>query len=199
MQKYLLLALVRLLVGAYPSGLDTSTKARQSIYFSNHTSHLDTIVILSALALRRGPLVRPVAALDYWGKGPIRRHIAQAVLRVVLIDRKIASGRDPLDPLCEALEQGESLIIFPEGTRGDNATPEQFRSGLHSLATRFPNVDLVPVYLENLNRIMPKGAALPVPLISRVYFGQPLPRLPNESKATFLARARNSVINLYSR
>ncbi len=195
-QKNVLLRLVKLLVGAYPSWPDNNLHDRQRIYFSNHTSHLDTVVILSAMMTRTGPLVRPVAARDYWDKGPIRRYIAQTLLRVVLIERKGASDSDPLAPLQQALSQGDSLIIFPEGTRGDEPLPVRFKSGLYSLALQFPDVELVPVYLENLNRVMPKGALLPVPLISKLYFGAPIALHVGEDRGQFLSRARDAVIAL---
>lgn len=194
--KTLLLGAIRLLVGAYPSWPMTPLPTKQSIYFSNHTSHLDTLVILSALTKIQGPAIRPVAARDYWGCGPIRRYIAESVLNSIMIDRYCAHGQDPLEPIRQALASGDSLILFPEGTRGDSATPAPFKSGLHSLAMEFPGVVLVPVYLENLNRIMPKGALLPVPLISHLYFGQPLSLGNDEDRTAFLSRARDAIIAL---
>ena len=194
--KTILLGAVRLLVGAHPRWPEQPLPARQSIFFSNHTSHLDTLVLLAALANHKGPAVRPVAARDYWGKGPLRRYVAQTVLNAVLIDRKKEEGQDPLAPLREALSHGDSLILFPEGTRSDNPVPETFRSGLYVLAKEFPEVALVPVYLQNLHRIMPKGASLPVPLISRLSFGEPISCAPDEDRGAFLSRARDVVIAL---
>ena len=103
--------LTRLLVGAYPHWQGCAPSPKQRIYFANHTSHLDTIVIWASLppALRRH--VRPVAAKDYWEKGLIRRRIALDELHCVLIDRRRTEHTNPLDPLREALRQGDSLII----------------------------------------------------------------------------------------
>ena len=81
---------------------------------------------------------------------------------------------DPLEPLRAALREGDSLIIFPEGTRGATALPARFRSGLFRLATEFPTVELIPVYLDNLHRSLPKGALLPVPIVCTVRFGAPV-------------------------
>ena len=138
-----------------------------------------------------------MAAKDYWGKGGLRRYIATRGLNAVLIERA-RDGRhgDPLEPLAEALQHGDSLILFPEGTRGGGPLPAPFKSGLYHLAQRFPAVELVPVYLENLHRSLPKGAMLPVPLICTVRFGAALPRRAGEDKEDFLMRAREAVVAL---
>jgi 1-acyl-sn-glycerol-3-phosphate acyltransferase len=189
--------LVRLLVGAYPRWVGTVPAATQRIYFANHSSHMDTIVLWAALpgALRAN--TRPVAAKDYWGTGGIRQQIAQNELNVVMIDRsRAAPGADPLEPLLDALEHGFSLIIFPEGTRTPRALPGAFKAGLFHLAMKFPQVEMIPVYLDNLHRSMPKGALLPVPIICTVRFGAPLKLRPDESKDVFLERARAAVVAL---
>jgi 1-acyl-sn-glycerol-3-phosphate acyltransferase len=114
-----------------------------------------------------------------------------------MIDRaRDDPNADPLDPLREALENGFSLIIFPEGTRTPQRLPSAFRSGLYHLSTSFPAVELIPVYIENLHRSMPKGALLPVPTICTVRFGAPLARIEGEAKESFLERARDAVVAL---
>lgn len=190
----LLVFLVRLLVGATPRWQGCEPVARQRIYFANHTSHIDTLAIWAALPPDLRQKTRPVAAADYWGKGGLRRHIAMNELNAVLIERQRgATTEDPLAPLTTALEQGDSLIIFPEGTRRQERLPGEFKPGLFHLAQRFPAVELVPVYLENLHRSMPKGAMLPVPLICTVRFGAPLHLATDEDKGAFLNRARAAV------
>jgi 1-acyl-sn-glycerol-3-phosphate acyltransferase len=195
-QRDFLLTIVRLVAGAYPVPRQAPPSPTQKIYFSNHTSHIDTLAILAALPRDVRAVVRPVAARDYWSSGKLKRHIAQKLLNVVLIDRHRESGGDPLDPVRDALRQGHSIIIFPEGTRGADALPQPFRSGLFHLATEFPNIPLVPVYLENLQRIMPKGAIWPVPLICKVHFGENEHLGDQEDKAAFLARMRDAVVAL---
>jgi 1-acyl-sn-glycerol-3-phosphate acyltransferase len=171
----------------------------QRIYFANHTSHIDTMAIWAALPIRIRGGTRPVAAKDYWGGG-FRRYLATKTLRAVLIDRaRTDPDANPLAPLIEALEQGESLIIFPEGTRGASAIPGPFKSGLYHLATQFPGVQLVPVYLENLHRSLPKGAFLPIPMTCTVRFGTPIALDAAEPKDSFLERARAEVIKLSGR
>lgn len=199
--RAVLVGLVRLLVGAYPRWVGISSPARgeaapQRIYFANHTSHIDTLAIWSALppALRR--ITRPVAAKDYWGAGGFRRYIATKGFNALLVERlRVTRGNNPLQTLFDALESGDSLIIFPEGTRGTEALPAPFKSGLFHLATKFPGVDLIPVYLENLNRAMPKGH-LPVPIACTVRFGAPLTRIADEGRDEFLQRARAAVVEL---
>lgn len=191
-----LVGLVKLLVGAYPRWVGCGPEATQRIYFANHTSHIDTMAIWAALPIRMRYRTHPVAARDYWGKG-IRHYLATKALRAVLIDRKRSDpNANPLAPLIETLERGESLILFPEGTRGSSAVPAAFKSGLFHLATQFANVQLVPVYLENLHRSLPKGAVLPIPMTCTVRFGAPMSLAPQESKEAFLERARTEVIKL---
>jgi 1-acyl-sn-glycerol-3-phosphate acyltransferase len=192
----LLIGLVRALVGAAPRWIGSAPTHAQRIYFANHSSHIDTIALWSALPADLRKVTRPVAAGDYWGHGALKRHIALNGLHAVLIDRERKDAGDPLAPLMAALAHGDSLIIFPEGTRRLEPQPGPFKAGLYHLAERFPNVELIPVYLENLHRSMPKGAWLPVPLICTVRFGAALPRITGEAKAKFLERARHAVVAL---
>lgn len=191
-----LIGLVRLLVGASPRWVGSQPTNDQRIYFANHSSHIDTVALWSALPPPLRSKTRPVAAADYWGNGSLKRYIALDVLNAVLINRERDETKDPLAPLCAALERGDSLIIFPEGTRRAQPLPDVFKSGLFHLATRFPSVQLIPVYLDNLHRSMPKGTFFPVPIVCTVRFGSPLSPITNEDKQAFLARARNAVIEL---
>jgi 1-acyl-sn-glycerol-3-phosphate acyltransferase len=190
-----LLGLVRLLVGAYGDWQGIAPERRQRIYYANHTSHFDTLVIVAALPRELRAETHPVAALDYWGASRLRRFIAVECLNAVLIDRSGHASTDPLQPAAEVLGRGHSLIIFPEGTRGVG-TIAPFRSGLYNLARRFPEAELVPVYLDNPSRVMPKGSFLIVPLICTARFGSPVTVGPEEGRAQFLARARAALAAL---
>jgi len=191
-----LVGLVQLLVGAYPRWVGCAPEPRQRIYFANHTSHVDTIALWAALPRQLRERTHPVAARDYWGTG-FRRYIAIKTLRAVLIDRtREDKTTDPLEPLLRVLAEGESLILFPEGTRGPGALPGPFKSGLYRLAQAMPRVELVPVYLENLHRSLPRGAFLPIPLTCTVRFGTPLGTVAGETKEAFLERARAEVVKL---
>lgn len=192
----LLVGFVKLMVGAYARWIGTQPATTQRIYFANHTSHIDTLAIWSSLPRDLRPRTRPIAARDYWGAG-LRKYVATHGFGAVLIDRARENAQqDPLEPLRAALRNGDSLIIFPEGTRGSSAVPAKFRSGLFRLAGEFPCVELVPVYLDNLHRSLPKGAMLPVPVVCTVRFGAPLERVVGEDKDKFGERARAAVIAL---
>ena len=188
--------LTRLLVGAYPQWEGSQPSKKQRIYFANHTSHLDTIVIWTSLPAVLRRVTRPVAARDYWDHGFFRKRIAMTELNVVLIDRRRAEHADPLKPLKDALRQGDSLIIFPEGTRRPQPLPSEFKCGLWRLMREFPEVELIPVYIEHLHRAMPKGVYIPVPTICSVRFGAPLEHDGTEPKEEFLTRARQAVGDL---
>ncbi|OGS97255.1 MAG: acyltransferase [Gallionellales bacterium RIFCSPLOWO2_02_FULL_57_47] len=191
----LLIGTVRLLVGASPRWIGSAPTNTQRIYFANHSSHIDTIALWSALPPELRARTRPVAAADYWGSSRLRRYVVLRGLNAVLIKRARTDPNDnPLQPLFEALDHGDSLIIFPEGTRQHQPLPGPFKSGLFHLAERYPQVELIPVYLENLYRSMPKGTFLPVPITCTVRFGAPLQRIANEGKHTFLALLKNEWI-----
>jgi 1-acyl-sn-glycerol-3-phosphate acyltransferase len=192
--QWFVFGLVRLLAGGQANWIGCAPVKRQRIYFANHGSHLDTVLITAALPPELRTVTHPVAALDYWGGSSLRRFLAVRCLNAVLIDRSGGSD-DPLQPLMSPLGKGESLIIFPEGTRGSGEIGA-FKSGLFNLATRFPDVELVPVYLANLHRVLPKGSMLLVPLLCTARFGAPLHVGDGETKADFLARARDALVAL---
>ena len=192
----------RLISGVHVRWLDSQPNARQTIYFANHTSHLDFVVLWSSLPAEIRTRTRPVAAQDYWDKG-LRRALAVNVFRAVLVarhqpsqDRVPADPKQAIDHMLNAMGTDDSLIIFPEGTRGTGDEVAAFKSGLYYMARQRPGLRLVPAHLNNLNRILPKGEFLPVPFISRLTFGPPLSLEPDEPKATFLARARAAVCRL---
>ena len=189
-------AFARVVTGVRGEWQGCLPEARPRIYFANHTSHGDFVLVWTVLpaALRR--ITRPVAAADYWRQGRLRRFIGEKVFDAVLIDRDAASRQaDPIEILLAALDRGASLIFFPEGTR--NMTDQRllpFRSGLYHLASARPQVELVPVWIDNLNRVMPKGEFVPIPLLCTVTFGAPLRLQAREDKAAFLERARAALL-----
>jgi 1-acyl-sn-glycerol-3-phosphate acyltransferase len=172
------------------------------IYFGNHSSHLDFIAIWSALPPQLRQSVRPVAARDYWHQNAIRRHVATDVFNAVLVERRrpgtsrAEAARATTAFIVAEMRNRYSLILFPEGTRSPGGSVGPFKSGLYFLSQARPEIELIPVYLENLHRILPKGEALPVPRLSRVVFGPPLQMAVNQDKAQFLEQARAAVIAL---
>lgn len=258
-----LLGLVRFLTGSQARWYGCPPKAEQRIYFANHQSHADLVMIWAALPQELRSITRPIAAKDYWTKTPFRQWITTAVFNAVYVDRQSAMPRpaagpahndpappgvaatgpaiagllagisaavaeadlamaggpdpspdalpaaptpeelraavqptDPLAPLVKALESGDSIVIFPEGTRGHGDEPQPFKSGLFMLAKMFPQVVLVPVWINNVQRVMPKGEVVPVPILCSVTFGAPIQVEDGEERRPFLERARRSVIAL---
>jgi 1-acyl-sn-glycerol-3-phosphate acyltransferase len=203
----LLAAVARGISGVQVQWAGCEPSERQRIYFANHSSHLDFVVLWSALPPEIRARVRPIAAKDYWEETPLRRYLAQNVFHAVLLERGTTAkaknpeeahfvGRHLIEEMDNALGTQDSLILFPEGTRGTGEKMGPFRSGLYHLAMRRPDVELVPAYLDNLNRILPKGEFLPVPMLSLLTFGKPIQLEPNEEKDAFLERAREAVAGL---
>lgn len=192
-----LCGLAKFITGARAVWHGCAPEARQRVYFANHRSHADFVLIWASLPPRLRRRTRPVAGADYWLTGRLRSYMAQQVFRGVLIDRTAA--RDDVDPIgmmSAALAGGDSLILFPEGTRnlGDGLLP--FKSGLYHLACANPGVELVPVWIENLGRVMPKGSFIPVPVLCSLTFGHPITVRPDEAKNDFLQRARSDLLAL---
>jgi len=191
-----LLGLIRVLTGSQARWHGCPPKAEQRIYFANHQSHADLVMIWAALPKELRSVTRAIAAKDYWTKTPFRQWLTTAVFNVIYVSRDRSSDEDPLEPLFEALEHGDSIILFPEGTRGNQEEPQAFKSGLYNLAQKFPQVVLVPAWINNVQRVMPKGEVVPVPILCSVTFGAPLALQEGEDRAAFLARARDAVLAL---
>lgn len=217
-----LLALIRLLTGAQARWWGCPPKAEQRIYFANHQSHIDLVMIWAALPEELRSITRPIAARDYWANTPFKRWITTEVFHAIYVERggsaaapmpaAAAAGAQlemplsadpgtaealaPLQPLIEALRSGDSIIIFPEGTRGHTGEPQKFKSGLYTLARMFPEAVLVPAWIDNVQRVMPKGEVVPVPILCSVTFGAPIAVGPEEERRPFLDRARAAVVAL---
>ncbi len=191
-----LLGLIRLLTGAQARWLGCPPKAEQRIYFANHQSHADLLLMWAALPEELRSITRPIAAKDYWTKTAFKQWVTTAVFNAIYVDRAKTSDQDPLEPLIEALTNGDSIILFPEGTRGNQEEPQAFKSGLYNLATKFPDVVLVPAWINNVQRVMPKGEVVPVPILCSVTFGAPIALGADEERGHFLTRARDAVMAL---
>ncbi len=191
-----LLGLIRLLTGAQARWQGCPPKAEQRIYFANHQSHADLMLMWAALPEELRSITRPIAARDYWTKTAFKKWITTAVFNAIYVDRAKTGDQDPLEPLIRALDQGDSIILFPEGTRGNQEEPQSFKSGLYNLALKFPHVVLVPTWINNVQRVMPKGEVVPVPILCSVTFGAPIVLGSDEDRSSFLKRARQAVLDL---
>lgn len=201
--------LARFAAGTSVFWTDGPPDERQRVYFANHTSHLDFVVLWSALPAAVRRRTRPVAGRDYWEKGALRRFLASRIFRAVLVDRlgahgapgsgeveRAAAASRTIETLLAEMGDSDSLIVFPEGTRGSGPELGPFKSGLYHLCRARPQLEAMPVYLDNMNRILPKGESLPVPMLSRALFGRAIRCEPQETKTQFLERARSAVLAL---
>ena len=194
MMADLLAMLVRFATGVTVGRVDGWT-GKPCVFFANHASNLDALVIWSALPKEIREKTSPVAARDYWAKNALRRWIAGKIFHAILLNRK---GRPedrshPLQAVFDMLGRGRSIIIFPEGTRSPDGALLAFKSGIFHIKEKYPNCALIPISLQNLNRILPKGHWLPVPLIGRIAVHPPLADVAGEGRSDFLVRARAAV------
>lgn len=191
------IGIARVLAGGNVRRVGFTPDERQRIYFANHASHLDFVLIWAALPPRLRALTRPVAAKDYWDRPGFRRYLGVKVFNAVLVERKpTTTSPNAIDILLDGLGDRHSLIIFPEGTRGDGSTIAPFKSGLYRLGQARPNLELIPTYINNLNRVLPKGEFAPVPMLASVSFGAPMHVDQDEDKQAFLDRARSALLEL---
>ncbi|MES2820193.1 MAG: lysophospholipid acyltransferase family protein [Pseudomonadota bacterium] len=187
----------RAVTGARSLWLGCAPLPRQRIYYANHSSHGDFVLLWASLPPQLRRRTRPVAGADYWLKGGLRRYLINRVFNGVLIDRERRDAHsNPLQPLLDALENGDSLILFPEGTRNQEEGLLPFKSGLYHLARACPEVEVIPVWIDNLNRVMPKGRLLPLPLLCSLSFGAPLAAAAEQNKEDFLTEARAALLAL---
>lgn len=193
-----LAGLARAVTGVRPIWDGVAPGGGQRIYFANHASHGDFVLVSSCLPPEERTRTVAIAGADYWNAGPMRRFAAGTLLRTVLVERDMTKRtQDPMAVMLGALDAGKSLIFFPEGTRNMSEEPLlRFRSGLYNLAAARPHVELVPCWIENMARVLPKGAVLPLPLLCRVVFGAPVALAEGEDRHAFLERARNALLAL---
>ncbi len=198
-QGLVLLAWVLTAVRGNWVGVEPSSATR--VYYANHVSNADFVLIWSALPSTVRVETRPVAGADYWLKNKFREWIVRRVLNAILIDRRPEYRmEDPIAPMVEALEDGSSIIIFPEGKRNMTEEPLlEFKAGIYNIALRRPKTEFVPVWIENVSSVLPKGEILPVPLQCEVVFGAPVYLQEGESLDAFLERARGGILDILER
>ena len=167
------------------------TAQRPVLFAANHVSYTD-ITILGSLI--RGSFIAKAEV----AKWPFFGCLAK-LQRTVFVDRQIRSAAIQRDAISERLVGGEALILFPEGTRGTGAEVQPFKGGVFHLAESRGDVELVPAWIDNSYRVMPKGSLFPVPLLCSVTFGKPVQMVAGEQKQAFLARLRQSLMDLEGR
>jgi len=168
-----------------------------AIIVANHNSHLDTLVLMSLYPLSMLYRLRPVAAMDYFLRNKLLAWFALNIMGILPLQRKVRAGReDPLADSVAALQRGEILILFPEGSRGEPERMGRFRTGVAHLAKRMPDVPVVPVYLHGLGMALPKGEALLVPFFCDVFISDPL--LWQGDRGEFMTRLETTMNALSS-
>lgn len=192
--------LVRFLTAVRADWQGIAPVNKQRVYFANHVSNADMPMIWSVFPPNMRKSVRPVAAADYWLKNKLRAFVGPEVFNCVLVDRRPEArdtNHDPMKNILDALDDGSSLIIFPEGNRNMTEDPLlPFKAGLYNMGKARPDVDLVPTWIANVTDIMPKGEVIPLPLICTVTFGAPIKVEEGETKDAFLGRAADALASL---
>ena len=165
---------LRVIVGVKLIRKDALKKQKQFIIVSNHNSHIDTMALMSSLSFNQLPKTHPVAAGDYFGGSPIKAFFSKLFTNAILIRRtKDGGSENPIEQMSQALEEGKSLILFPEGSRGEPEKMQIFKKGIGVLLQKHPNVHYLPVYMSGMGKVLPKGEKLLVPFDSYVLFGEP--------------------------
>lgn len=169
----------------------------QYIYVANHNSHLDTACILAALPIPALKNTHPVAAADYFGKNAVTTFLSEFFLNACLIKRsKDAVGVNPIEKMDDLLKEGKSLILFPEGSRGNPEELQEFKKGIAILLEKNPDVKFVPVFMHGLGKALPKGDGVLVPFVGSITFGRPRLKPDNASTEEIVEYVRRAILEL---
>ncbi len=168
--SFLLRWILKLFVGVKSDKASFLSEEKQFIIVANHNSHLDTMALMSVMPSKILPKVKPVAAIDHFGKTKFQQKLSNYFINTLLISR---TGGSAIKQMKQALDEGYSLIIFPEGSRGEPDEEQAMKPGVALLLALCPQTKYVPVYMTGMGKAMPKGDNLIVPYESFLYFGRP--------------------------
>lgn len=188
----------RIFTGADIIGRERLPLKGPAILAANHASHVDTVLMLTLYPSQALDRVRPAAAADYFLRGGLMTWFSRTIVGIVPVARdKAGKGVDVLAPLRDALNAGDIVLIFPEGTRGDGEEMADLKSGVARLAADVPQAPVIPIWLQGAGRVLPKGEAVPVPLNCTVLVGEPL--YWQGDRAAFLEALRTRLEDLHAR
>ena len=166
---------LRIVIGLRYFNNDNLRNIKQFILIANHNSHMDTMAIMSAIPHRFIHKVHPVAARDFFGKNLFQKILMRYLVNATLIRRdRDNKERDPINDMDKMLKKKRSLILFPEGSRGVAGKMSNFKKGLGYLVQKNPKISVIPVYLENIYKTLPKGKRLILPYNCSIKFGNPI-------------------------
>lgn len=166
---------LRIVIGLRYFNNDNLRNIKQFILIANHNSHMDTMAIMSAIPHRFIHKVHPVAARDFFGKNLFQKILMRYLVNATLIRRdRDNKERDPINDMDKMLKKKRSLILFPEGSRGVAGKMSNFKKGLGYLVQKNPKISVIPVYLENIYKTLPKGKRLILPYNCSIKFGEPI-------------------------
>lgn len=169
-----------------------------AIVIANHNSHLDLLTLLTLFPLSKVHLVQPAAAADYFLKNRLMAWFATRVVGIIPVVRGgNPREEDPLAGCAQALRNGNILVLFPEGTRGEPETLSAFKSGLWYLCRQFPDVPITPVFMYGLGRAMGKGQRIPIPFFIDIFIDDPV--YCHEEKDAFIQALQERFLTLQNR
>lgn len=196
--SFLMRGFLKIFIGVKYRNKEILKTIPQFIIVSNHNSHVDTMALLSALPFEKIRKVRPVAAGDYFGKSKMKAFITRLFVNALLIPRSKpvdGKGKDPVQMMLDQLTKGRSLILFPEGSRGEPEKLQKFKRGIGFLLSKNPHIHFVPVFMQGMGKILPKGEGLVVPFDSYVIFGNPQ-KCTSTNVEEIVAEVEHSILSL---
>jgi len=165
---------LKVIVGVKLVNKNILKKPAQFILVSNHNSHIDTVALMSSLSWNQLPKTQPIAAGDYFGSSRVKSFFTRLFTNAILIRRtKDGTSENPIEQMSKALEKGNSLILFPEGSRGEPGKMQEFKKGIGIILQKYPSIPFIPVYMSGMGKVLPKGERLLIPFDTYVVFGEP--------------------------
>jgi len=188
---------VHVVLGISVKNSENLPRKGPAILIANHTSHIDTLVLMCLFSTSQLLKVHPVAAADYFFNTKFRAFIFRTLIGAIPVKRERAknSKEDVFAEANQHLKNEHILIIYPEGTRSLDGEIREFKTGAAHLAKTNPDVPVIPIFINGPGKVMPKADFLPVPFICDVYIGTPM-CLGTDTKPEFTEKIFQEVLRL---